>query len=147
MTLASAMAWSPSVRATAPASSRNCCSVISAPLRPLVNAPMAWTRTGETSRARASANCTSAGSSSGGSVSGWATKVVIPPAAAASPAERKLSRCRAPGSPTKTRMSTMPGASGRPPQSITVPSPGEGEAPRTTSSITPPETFSAPGPS
>jgi hypothetical protein len=56
---------------------------------------MAWTLTGEASRARASTNCTSAGSSSGGLVSGCETKVVTPPAAAALPAERYPSRWRA----------------------------------------------------
>jgi hypothetical protein len=46
--------------------------------------------------------------------------VVTPPAAAASPAERKLSRWRSPGSPILTPQSTMPGARHLPPQSITV---------------------------
>src|SRR5690625_3118198 len=69
--------------------------------------------------------------------------VVTPPAAAAWPAERKDSRCRAPGSPTKTRMSTNPGASALPPQSITSPV-VPGAAPSTTSSMMPSRTRSAP---
>ena len=60
---------------------------------------------------------TSATSSITGSVSGMVTMVVTPPAAAACPAEAKVSRCSAPGSPTKTRMSTRPGATIAPRQS------------------------------
>ena len=49
--------------------------------------------------------------------------VVTPPAAAAWLAEAKVSRCSAPGSPTKARMSTRPGATTLPRQSmISVPS-------------------------
>ena len=48
---------------------------------------------------------------SAGSVSGMQTTVVTPPAAAARLADASVSRCSAPGSPTKARMSTRPGAS------------------------------------
>ena len=51
-----------------------------------------------------------AGSSIAGAVSGWQTMVVTPPAAAAWLAEAMLSRCSAPGSPMKARMSIRPGA-------------------------------------
>src|SRR5690606_37431210 len=60
---------------------------------------------------------TSATSSITGSVSGIVTIEVTPPAAAAWPAEANVSRCSAPGSPTKTRMSTRPGATIAPRQS------------------------------
>ena len=62
------------------------------------------------SRARRSTKSTIAGSSITGSVSGWQTMVVTPPAAAAWLAEASVSRCSAPGSPMKARMSTRPGA-------------------------------------
>ena len=58
---------------------------------------------------RRSTNCTSAGSSSAGSVSGRAQSVVMPPAAAACAAEAMVSRCSAPGSPSAARKSTRPG--------------------------------------
>ncbi len=50
------------------------------------------------------------GLSTVGLVSGLITIVVIPPFAAATPADLKLSLWRSPGSPTLTPMSTMPGA-------------------------------------
>ena len=50
---------------------------------------------------------------------GIETTVVTPPAAAARLAEVSVSRCSAPGSPTKARRSTRPGASVRPRPSIT----------------------------
>ena len=62
------------------------------------------------SRARRSTKSTIAGSSITGLVSGWQTMVVTPPAAAAWLAVASVSRCSAPGSPTKARMSTRPGA-------------------------------------
>ena len=63
------------------------------------------------SRARRSTKSTMAGSSIGGLVSGMHTSVVTPPAAAAALALFSVSRCSAPGSPMKARMSTRPGAS------------------------------------
>jgi DNA polymerase III subunit gamma/tau len=76
-------------------------------------------RTAAVSRARRSTKSTTAGSSTGGWVSGMVTTVVTPPAAAARLAEAKVSRCSAPGSPTKARRSMRPGASTRPRASIT----------------------------
>ncbi len=90
-----------------------------------------------------------AGSSMAGSVSGWTTMVVTPPAAAARPADFSVSFVSAPGSPVLTRMSIRPGASSAPLQSTTSRScelastPGD----RTTSAIKPSCTISAPGPS
>lgn len=52
---------------------------------------------------------TSAMSSITGSVSGMTMMLVTPPAAAARDADLMVSRCSAPGSPTKTRASTRPG--------------------------------------
>lgn len=70
-----------------------------------------------------STNSTSAISSMTGSVSGMVMKVVTPPAAAARDADSIVSRCSAPGSPTKTRASTRPGAAIRPrPSTISAPS-------------------------
>ena len=62
---------------------------------------------------------TTAGSSIAGSVSGWTTMEVTPPAAAARAADFSVSLGSAPGSPVLTRMSTRPGASIAPLQSIT----------------------------
>src|SRR5829696_7905640 len=72
------------------------------------------------SRARRKTKSTIAGSSMTGLVSGMQTSVVTPPAAAASLAVLSVSRCSAPGSPVKARMSTRPGASTRPAQPMTV---------------------------
>src|SRR5215210_5471460 len=72
------------------------------------------------SRARRRTKSTIAGSSMTGLVSGMQTSVVTPPAAAASLAVFKVSRCSAPGSPVKARISTRPGARTRPVQSTTV---------------------------
>ncbi len=77
-----------------------------------------------------------------GLVSGRTTIVVTPPAAAASPAERKLSLCRSPGSPIFTPQSTMPGARQWPPQSMTRAEAGAGPL---TAWITPSASVSAPG--
>jgi hypothetical protein len=57
---------------------------------------------------------TTAGSSTGGLVSGRASSVVTPPAAAAALAEAMVSRCSAPGSPMKASMSIRPGATTSP---------------------------------
>ncbi len=56
----------------------------------------------------------------GGLVSGISTKLVTPPAAAASPALASVSRYSCPGSPVNTRMSISPGARTSPPASISV---------------------------
>src|SRR5205809_461886 len=75
--------------------------------------------------------------------------VVIPPAAAAWLAEAKVSRWLAPGSPTKARMSTSPGATIMPAQlMMSVPS-GTPAAPmpRLASRITPSAISTSPGPS
>ena len=113
----------PSVKASAPAALRRPNSVISWPLRPLVSAAMGLTWTMPVSRARRSTKSTCSGSSMAGTVSGWHTIVVTPPAAAAWLAEAKVSRYSAPGSPMKARMSIRPGATTLPLQSITsVPS-------------------------
>ena len=60
--------------------------------------------------ARRDANSRVSGLSTEGFVSGRATNVVTPPAAAANPAERKLSLWRSPGSQTLAPISTIPGA-------------------------------------
>ena len=75
------------------------------------------TRTLAVSRARRRMKSTTAGSSTGGLVSGRATSVVTPPAAAAALALAMVSRCSAPGSPMKARMSIRPGATTSPPHS------------------------------
>src|SRR5271165_5385798 len=62
---------------------------------------------------------TTAGSSTGGLVSGRMTRLVTPPAAAAALALAIVSRCSAPGSPTKARMSMRPGETTSPLQSMT----------------------------
>ena len=83
-----------------------------------------WTRTLASSRARRRMKSTTAGSSTGGLVSGRVTSVVTPPAAAAALALAMVSRCSAPGSPTKARMSIRPGATTSPSQSTTRASAG-----------------------
>ncbi len=55
-----------------------------------------------------------------GLVSGIMTREVTPPAAAASDAERIVSRYSKPGSPMKTRASTRPGVTASPRQSMIV---------------------------
>src|SRR5581483_9523771 len=117
------MVWRPTVKPTAPAWRRRPSSVISLPLRPRVRAAIGKTRTAASSRARRAMKSTRATSSMTGAVSGIVTMVVTPPAAAARPADAKVSRCSAPGSPTKTRMSTSPGATMAPRQS-TISAPG-----------------------
>ncbi len=101
------------------------------------------------SRARRRMKSTVAGSSTAGSVSGWMTIEVTPPAAAARQALFSVSFCSAPGSPVLTRMSTRPGASMAPLQSTTRMS--SDSLPRlgflTTSAITPPWTTREPAPS
>src|SRR3984957_15326583 len=67
---------------------------------------------------------TTAGSSTGGLVSGRGMSVVTPPAAAAALALAIVSRCSAPGSPTNARMSTRPGETTSPPQPTIVASAG-----------------------
>ena len=121
--------WSQSVKAMAPASRRNPISVISRPARPLVSAAIWRMRTGQASAARRVTNSSVSGLSMAGCVSGRAMIVVTPPAAAASPAERKLSLCRSPGSPILTPRSTMPGARHLPPQSMMVAPLGAGRSP------------------
>ena len=90
----------PSVKATAPASRSSPNSAISLPSSPLEMAAQGSTRTRPWSRARRFRKSTTAGSSMGGLVSGLATRVVTPPAAAAAVAEAMDSRCSPPGSPT-----------------------------------------------
>jgi len=107
-----------SVKATAPASVKRPNSVISLPSRFLVRAAMIATCTPAVSRARRVMKSTRAASSMTGDVLGMTTMVVTPPAAAASLALASVSRCSSPGSPVKTRMSTRPGASTCPWQSI-----------------------------
>ncbi len=58
-------------------------------------------------------NCTNAGSSMAGWVSGRAARVVMPPAAAATAAEAIVSRYSKPGSPKAARISTRPGTQDR----------------------------------
>src|SRR5690606_40022743 len=112
--------WRPSVKATAPASRRRPNSVISRPASPLVIAAAGKMLTTAVSRAVRSTNSTRATSSMTGCVSGIITSEVTPPAAAAMLAEAMVSRCSAPGSPMKTRVSTRPGMMVRPVQSTTV---------------------------
>src|SRR5262249_46262387 len=132
----------PSVKATAPEARSRPISAISCPPSPLVSAAIGWTCTIAVSRARRSTKSTIAGSSMTGLVSGWQTIVVTPPAAAARLAVASVSRCSAPRSPTKARMSMT-----RPRQSIvSVPS-GTPEArmPRRASRIRPSTISTSPG--
>ncbi len=119
MVCASATECAPSEKAIAPASASSPISAISRPSRRLVSAAEGKTRTFASSRARRRMKSTTAGSSTGGLVSGRMTRLVTPPAAAAALALAIVSRCSAPGSPTKTRMSTRPGATTSPRQSTT----------------------------
>ena len=82
-----------------------------------------------------------------GSVSGWQTMVVTPPAAAAWLAEAMLSRPSAPGSPMKARMSIRPGATIWPRHSTTSVPSGTPAAPmpRLASRITPSAISRSPG--
>src|ERR1700733_2043648 len=101
------------------------------------------------SRGRRSTKSTVAELSITGEVSGWQIMVVMPPVAAAWLAEAKVSRWLAPGSPTKARMSTRPGATILPAQlTMSVPS-GTPAAPmpRFESLITPSAIRTSPGPS
>src|SRR5437868_9150168 len=101
------------------------------------------------SRARRSTKSTVAELSITGEGSGWQTMVVIPPAAAAWLADAKVSRWLAPGSPTKARISTSPGAMTMPAQlTMSVPS-GTPAAPmpRRASRMTPSAISTSPGPS
>ena len=91
----------PSLKATAPASSNRPNSAISLPLQPLGQRGHRQHPHLAVSRARRLRKSTTAGSSTGGLVSGRATKVVTPPAAAAAVAVAMVSRYSAPGSPTK----------------------------------------------
>ncbi len=113
------MDLSPSVNATAPASSSSPISVITSPPRCLVSAAIGTTRTLAVAAARRLMKSTSEGSSITGSVLGMTTMVVTPPAAAARLADSSVSRCSLPGSPVNTRMSIRPGESTSPLQSIT----------------------------
>src|ERR1700753_2259163 len=143
------MLLSPSENATAPAALSRPISVISAPARPLVNAAIGWMLTIAVSRARRSTKSTVAELSMTGEVSGWQMMVVMPPVAAAWLAEAKVSRWLSPGSPTKARMSTRPGAMILPAQlMMSVPS-GTPAAPmpRLESRITPSAIRTSPGPS
>src|SRR3954463_6015632 len=140
---------SQSVKATAPAAFSRPISVISLPPRPLVRAAIGWMLTIAVSRALRSTKSTVAELSMVGEVSGWQMMVVMPPAAAAWLAEAKVSRWLAPGSPTKARMSTRPGATTLPAQlMMSVPS-GTPAAPmpRFESRITPSAISTSPGPS
>src|ERR1700678_2288888 len=101
------------------------------------------------SRARRRTKSTVAELSITGEVSGWQMMVVMPPAAAAWLADANVSRWLAPGSPTKARMSTRPGATILPAQlMMSVPS-GTPAAPmpRLESRITPSAIRTSPGPS
>src|SRR6195952_3523443 len=116
---------------------------------PFVSAAIGWMLTIAVSRARRRMKSTVAELSITGEVSGWQMMVVIPPAAAAWLAEAKVSRWLAPGSPTKARMSTSPGATTLPAQlMMSVPS-GTPAAPmpRLESRITPSAIRTSPGPS
>src|SRR4051794_34024934 len=101
------------------------------------------------SRARRITKSTVAELSITGEVSGWQMMVVMPPAAAAWLADAKVSRWLAPGSPTKARRSTSPGAMTLPAQlTMSVPS-GTPAAPmpRRKSRMTPSAIRRSPGPS
>src|SRR5271156_539723 len=140
---------SPSVKATAPAAFNRPISVISWPSRPLVSAAIGWMLTIAVSRARRNTKSTVAELSMTGEVDGWQTMVVMPPVAAAWLAEANVSRWLAPGSPTKARISTRPGATILPAQlMMSVPS-GTPAAPmpRFESRITPSAISKPPGPS
>lgn len=133
------------MKATAPASLSRPNSVISRPASPLVMAAAGRTLTLAVSRARRSTKSTMAGSSITGLVSGMQTSVVTPPAAAAALAEARVSRCSAPGSPTKARISISPGVSTRPAQSTRFASAGApGAAPAAMSAMRPSRTSTAP---
>src|SRR5882672_2538171 len=139
----------PSVNATAPAAFNSPISVISWPRRPLVSAAIGWMLTIAVSRARRSTKSTVAELSITGSVSGWQMMVVMPPVAAAWLADAKVSRWPRPGSPTKARMSTRPGAMIMPAQlTMSVPS-GTPAAPmpRRASRIAPSAISTSAGPS
>ena len=83
-----------------------------------------------------------------GSVSGWTTMVVTPPAAADRLADFRVSLGSLPGSPVLTRMSIRPGARQRPWASMTVTPSGRWVAwPWTTSTMRPFWIKTAPGPS
>ena len=82
-----------------------------------------------------------------GSVSGWMTMVVTPPAAADRLADFSVSFGSAPGSPVLTRMSINPGDRHRPPASTASTPAGAAPGPWTTSTIRPSSTSTAPGPS
>src|SRR5689334_8927985 len=101
------------------------------------------------SRARRSTKSTVAELSITGEVSGWQMMVVMPPAAAVWLAEAKVSRWLAPGSPTKARMSTRPGATILPAQLMTSVPSGTPAAPmpRFRSRMTPSAIRTSPGPS
>src|SRR3954471_14737166 len=129
----------PSVNATAPAAFNRPISASSLPAKPFVSAPIGSTCTIAVSRARRITKSTIAGSSITGSVSGWQTIVVTPPAAAAWLAVASVSRYSAPGSPIKARISTRPGVASLPSQSMTSVPSGTPAAwiPRLASRITP----------
>src|SRR5262249_52046905 len=130
MTRALRMGLAPTLKAIAPARCNKPISEISAPLRPALKAAAGSTLTRPVSRARRKRKSTTAGSSTGGLVSGRARIVVTPPAAAAAVAVAIVSRCSAPGSPIKARMSMRPGDTQSPPQSMI--SACEGRLPRVT---------------
>ena len=109
-TLVSDTTASQSVKATAPASCKKLSSVISWPCRPFVKVAIWWVFTIQADNALFLKNSRVSGLSVAGWVSGRVINVVTPPAAAASPADRKLSLCRSPGSQTLTPTSTIPGA-------------------------------------
>src|SRR5947209_497083 len=139
--------FTPSVNATAPAAFSKPISASSVPSSPLVSAAIGCTCTIAVALARRSTKSTIAGSSITGLVSGWHTMVVTPPAAAAWLAVASVSRYSAPGSPMKARMSTRPGATRRPSQSMTSVPSGTPAAwmPRLASRITPSAMSRSPG--
>ena len=118
------------------------------PSRAFVAAPAARTLTSPRAAPRRRMNSIMAGSSIAGSVSGWMTMVVTPPAAADRLADFSVSFGSAPGSPVLTRMSIRPGDRHRPPASTTVtPAGATAPPPWMTSMIRPSSTSTAPGPS
>ena len=104
---------------THPASVNCDISVNVVPAKPRVKAPSGNRRQRESFRARNLSISTKPGSSSTGSVSGWQTKLVTPPAAAAANSLSNMPSCSWPGSRKRAARSTNPGATTRPTALIT----------------------------
>ncbi len=142
------MTRSPSVKYKAPASSIRPISAMRWPSSARVADPATRTLTRPSAAPRRWMKSTMAGSSMAGSVSGWTTIVVTPPAAADRAADLRVSFGSAPGSPVFTRMSIRPGDRQRPWASTTsTPSGAAAPPPCTTSTMRPASTSTAPGPS